>query len=82
MIALLEANKVGWNEWTYKKSGGQTTNPYTIPDPPNWSAMATYLASGGTPPSDATTTMMTLAANAATASCSYNAAWVKEVFNK
>ena len=82
MIALLEANKVGWNEWTYKKSGGQTTNPYTIPDPPNWAAMATYLAKGGTPPADATTTMMALADNAATAKCTYNAAWVKEIFNK
>ena len=67
MIALLETNKIGWNEWTYKKSGGQTTNPYTIADPPNWTAMATYLAKGGTPPTDATTTMLTLAANAATA---------------
>ena len=82
MIALLEANKIGWNEWTYKKSGGQNTNPYAIVDPPNWSTMATYLAKGGTVPANASTIMMALADNAATSKCTFNAAWVKEVFNK
>jgi aryl-phospho-beta-D-glucosidase BglC (GH1 family) len=82
MIALCEANTIGWNEWTYKKSGGQNSNPYTIVDPPNWSAMASYLANGGSPPVNASTIMMTLADNALTSKCTYNAAWVKEVFNK
>jgi aryl-phospho-beta-D-glucosidase BglC (GH1 family) len=96
MIALLEANKIGWNEWTFKKVGtGQNTNPYSIPEPANWSAMATYLAnfakSGSgtapspapaTPPPGAMATMMALADNARTAKCLYNAAWVKEIFNK
>jgi hypothetical protein len=38
--------------------------------------MANYLANGGTPPSDATTTMMALANGAATASCSSNADYI------
>ncbi len=82
MIALLEAGKVGWNEWTYKKLGAQDTNPYSINAPANWSTMASYLAKGGTPPANASTIMMALADNAATSKCKLNAAWVKEVFNK
>ena len=87
MIKLLESNKIGWNEWTYKKVDvSQNTNPYSIVQPPNWSAMATYLTNfakngSGTAPSGAMATMMTLADNAQTSKCVYNSAWVKEVFN-
>jgi hypothetical protein len=86
MIALLESNKIGWNEWTYKKVN-QNANYYSITQPSSWSATATYLANyakngSGTAPSDLGTTMMTLAANAATSQCALQTAWLKETFNK
>jgi aryl-phospho-beta-D-glucosidase BglC (GH1 family) len=86
MIALLEANKIGWNEWTFKKVE-QNANYYSITAPPNWSATATYLANyaangSASAPTDLSTTMMTLAANAATSKCTLQTAWLKETFNK
>jgi hypothetical protein len=72
MAMLHEANHIGWNWWTFKKSSGQNSQPYTIADPPDWSAMATYLANGGAPPSDATSTMMALANGAATSTSTRN----------
>lgn len=82
MIALLEANKIGWNEWTYKKVAN-SADFYSIPPPPNWSKMQTYLQGGAMPSqADATTIMMALADNAATAKCTLKAAWLKEVFGK
>jgi hypothetical protein len=65
MIALLEANKIGWNMWTYKKASGALsspsnnspgdtsaavpTQPYSIVEPPNFSTMTKYLAGGAKP---------------------------------
>ncbi len=92
-IKLDEMNKIGWNMWTYKKAndkgndyspgGTDPTQAYGINEPANYSAMQTYL-NGGTMPSQtvANTVMMAFAANAATASCQYNAGWVKAVWNK
>lgn len=96
MIALLEANKIGWNMWTYKKndapsdyagpnggSGTDRTQAYGIVEPPNYSTMTAYLLGGAMPSqSDANTIMMAFAANAATSKCVYNADYVKSVFNK
>ncbi len=84
MVTLLGANDIGWNEWTYKKVDN-TANFYSIARPDGWDAMATYLATYadtgvGTPPADAQTVMMTLAANAATSQCSLNAPWLSETF--
>jgi hypothetical protein len=91
MIDLLEANKIGWNMWTYKKvncGGGCTasgaTEPYTIVAPPNYAKMQGYLAGRSAAPSqgEATTIMMALAENAATSKCTYEPAYVKAVFNR
>ncbi len=83
MLGSQEAAKVGWSMWTYKKVSA-TTQPYTIKEPANWAKMAAYLSGKGSAPAqaDATTIMMELAANAATAKCTYNASYVKAVFNK
>jgi aryl-phospho-beta-D-glucosidase BglC (GH1 family) len=86
MIKLLEANKIGWNEWTYKKVA-QSANFYSITQPASWSATATYIANfaangSGTAPSDLNATMTELANNAATSKCALQSAWLKEVFNK
>jgi aryl-phospho-beta-D-glucosidase BglC (GH1 family) len=92
-IALDESNKIGWNMWTYKKandknadydpSGADPTQAYSINLPTNYAAMQTYLSGGAMPSmADANTIMMAFADSAATKSCSYNAAWVKAVFNK
>ncbi len=83
MVAELEAAKIGWNMWTYKKIG-DTTQAYTIKAPANYAKMQSYLAGKGSAPAqaDATTIMMALADNAASAKCTYNAAYVKAVFNK
>jgi endoglucanase len=82
MIALCEANHVGWNMWTYKKVGNDT-NFYAIPAPPKWSAMQAYLKGGAKPSSaDANTIMMALADNAATSRCTLQKAWLKEIFDK
>ncbi len=83
MIANQEAAKMGWNMWTYKKVG-DTTQPYTIKTPANWTKMTAYLSGKGSAPAqaDAAAIMMELAANAATAKCTYNAGYVKAVFNK
>lgn len=82
MIALLEANKIGWNEWTYKKVAN-SADYYSITAPANWSKMQTYLQGGAMPTqAEATAIMMELAANAATAKCTLQSAWLKETFNK
>jgi hypothetical protein len=86
MIALLEANRIGWNEWTFKKVDNDT-DFYSIPSPPNWNAMASYLASyaanqSGAAPPDASAIMMELANNAATGNCTLQTVWLKETFNK
>jgi aryl-phospho-beta-D-glucosidase BglC (GH1 family) len=86
MITLLEANKIGWNEWTFKKVANNA-DYYSITAPPNWSATATYLAQfaasgSATAPSDLAATMTTLAANAATSQCAIQSAWLMETFHK
>jgi len=86
MIALLEANHIGWNEWTFKKVDNDT-DFYSIPSPPNWNAMAAYLTSyaathSGAAPPDARAIMMALANNAATGNCTLQTVWLKETFNK
>ncbi len=81
MIALLEANKIGWNEWTYKKVDN-SADFYSINSPANFSAMTNWSANGGTVPANASTIMMALAANAATTKCVLQSAWLKETFNK
>ncbi len=82
MIALLESHGIGWNEWTYKKVEN-AANFYSIHAPTNWSKMQTYLKGGAMPSSaDANAIMMSLAANAATAKCTLQSAWLKEVFGK
>lgn len=91
MIALLEANKIGWNMWTYKKvecggscEAGNMTDPYSIQAPANYAKMSSYLAGKGSAPAaaDATKIMMALADNAATSKCTYSASYVKAVFGK
>jgi hypothetical protein len=82
MIALLEANKIGWNLWTYKKVDNDA-DFYSIPSPPNWSLMRTYLQGGAMPSQgDANTIMGALADNAATSRCTLQTDWLKETFNK
>ena len=82
MIALLESQGIGWNEWTFKKVAN-TANFYSIAAPKNWSKMKTYLEGGAMPSAaDASTIMMELAANAATAKCTLQTAWLKDVFGK
>jgi hypothetical protein len=82
MIALLEANKIGWNEWTYKKVAN-SADFYSVATPPNWKAMQTYLQGGAMPSqADANTIMMALADNAATSKCTLQSAWLKEIFGK
>jgi hypothetical protein len=82
MIALLEANGIGWNVWTYKKVANNA-DFYSITPPANWSAMQAYFKGGAAPSApDAKSAMMELAANAATAKCTLQSAWLKEVFGK
>lgn len=82
MIALLEANGIGWNEWTYKKVEN-AADFYSIHAPTHWSKMVTYLKGGAMPSSsDANAIMMELANNTATAKCSLQSSWLKEVFGK
>src|SRR5262249_43736863 len=42
MIDLCEANKIGWNMWTYKKVS-DNSQPYSIKPPANYSKMQNYL---------------------------------------
>ena len=81
MIALLEANKIGWNEWTYKKVDNNA-DFYSVNSPTGWSTVTNYLANGGNVPANASTIVMGLAANAATNKCALQSAWLKEIFNK
>jgi endoglucanase len=82
MIALLEAHKIGWNMWTYKKVAN-SANFYSINPPPGWSTMTTYLSGGAMPSqADANTIMLALAANAASSKCVLQKAWLKQIFNK
>jgi endoglucanase len=81
MIALLEANKIGWNEWTYKKVDNNA-DFYSINSPANWSTVTSYLENGGSVPANMSTIVMDLAANAATNQCVLQTAWLKMIFNK
>jgi hypothetical protein len=82
MIALLEANQIGWNMWTYKKVANGA-DFYSISAPANWAVMKAYLEGGAMPSqADANAIMMALANNAATTSCVLQAAWLKQVFNR
>jgi hypothetical protein len=82
MIALLEANGIGWSEWTFKKVES-SADYYSIAAPPNWNVMATYLQGGAMPSqAEATTIMMALAANAATSKCTLQTTWLHETFGK
>jgi hypothetical protein len=82
MITLLEANGIGWNEWTFKKVANDA-DFYSIATPPNWDKMQTYLQGGAMPSqTDANTIMMALAANAATSKCALQSAWLSEIFGK
>jgi hypothetical protein len=82
MIALLEANGIGWNVWTYKKVSNDAEF-YSITPPAQWSVMQAYFKGGAAPAAaDAKAIMMELAGNAATAKCTLQAAWLKEVFGK
>jgi hypothetical protein len=87
MIALLEQNDIGWNEWTYKKLSPNETNPYSIKEPSNWGVMADYLASfaagkSASAPENAAAIMSELADNARTEKCTCNQAWVQDLFGK
>jgi aryl-phospho-beta-D-glucosidase BglC (GH1 family) len=89
-VALDEANKIGWNLWTYKKandkshdydpSGADPTQAYSIDEPANYSSMLSYLDGSGSAPSNASTIMLAFAANAATTTCQYNSGWVQATF--
>jgi len=82
MLQLLEANGIGWNMWTYKKVANNA-NFYSIAAPANWSTMQAYFKGGAAPSAaDTKTIMMELAANAATAKCALQSAWLNEVFGK
>jgi hypothetical protein len=82
MIALLEKHQIGWNMWTYKKVAN-AADFYSISAPPNWAQMTAYLAGGAMPSqADANTIMMALAANADTAKCALQKAWLAETFHK
>lgn len=90
MSSLLEANNIGWSWWTIKKvngtagSGGNTTQPYVISEPPKYSEVLNYVKTfgSGTPPSqsDATSIFLTLAANAATSKCTFNSGLITALF--
>jgi hypothetical protein len=82
MIALLEAHQIGWNVWTYKKVDNDA-DFYSIAAPANWSKMTAYFAGGAMPSAaDANAIMMALAANAATARCTLQKAWLAEIFHQ
>jgi endoglucanase len=87
MIALLEQNDIGWNEWTYKKLSPNATNPYSITAPAGWADMADFLASfaagkNASAPNNAAAIMSELADNARTEKCTCNPTWVQDLFAK
>jgi endoglucanase len=90
MSTLLNANNIGWSWWTIKKvngpvgNGGNTTQPYVIPEPPNYGDVLNYVNKfgTGTPPSqsDASSIFLTMAANAATSKCTFNSGLITALF--
>ena len=80
MATLLAKYNVGWSWWTYKKLN-QTTNPCSIPEPPNYNEILKYV-NGGTKLSqaEADTILLRLADHAATPSCTWNDGLVRALF--
>jgi hypothetical protein len=80
MAGLMRTNNIGWSWWTYKKIN-QNTNPCSIPEPANYDQILSYVGGGAKPSQDsAQAILLELAANTATANCTWNDGLVQALF--